>query len=100
MNSLSRRRDITNGDLQPAHGILFEPLRIGPVIAPNRFYQTPYATGFGFRDPVAGAKFREIRAEGGWGVVSTEQTEIHPSTDMAPYFEGRLWNTMISGRLP
>lgn len=76
----------------PNHDVLFEPVRIGPVVAPNRFYQTPYATGFGFRDPAAGARFREIRAEGGWGVVSTEQTEIHPSSDMTPYIEGRLWD--------
>lgn len=60
--------------VDPNHKVLFEPIRIGPVTAPNRFYQTPYATGFGFRDPAAGARFREIRAEGGWGVVSTEQT--------------------------
>ena len=78
--------------VDPNHKVLFEPIRIGPVTAPNRFYQTPYATGFGFRDPAAGARFREIRAEGGWGVVSTEQTEIHPSSDMTPYIEGRLWD--------
>ncbi|WP_119304765.1 oxidoreductase [Dongia deserti] len=76
----------------PKHKILFEPVRIGPVVAPNRFYQTPYATGFGFRDPKASAKFREVRAEGGWGVVGTEQTEIHSSSDMTPYIEGRLWD--------
>ena len=30
--------------------------------------------------------------EGGWGVVSTEETEIHPSSDVSPYAEGRLWS--------
>ena len=25
--------------------ILFEPVRIGPVTAPNRFYQVPHASG-------------------------------------------------------
>jgi len=84
--------ELSGGQADPNHRVLFEPVRIGPVTAPNRFYQTPYATGFGHRDPAAGARFREVRAEGGWGVVSTEQTEIHPSSDMTPYIEGRLWN--------
>lgn len=35
---------------------------------------------------------REIKAEGGWGVVCTEEVEIHHSSDLAPYFEGRLWS--------
>ena len=26
---------------------LFEPVRIGPVTAPNRFYQVPHCTGMG-----------------------------------------------------
>jgi dimethylamine/trimethylamine dehydrogenase len=35
---------------------------------------------------------RGVKAEGGWGVVCTEETEIHHSTDLAPYLEGRLWD--------
>jgi dimethylamine/trimethylamine dehydrogenase len=35
---------------------------------------------------------RGIKAEGGWGVVCTEEVEIHYSSDLAPYFEGRLWD--------
>lgn len=31
--------------------ILFETVRIGPVIAPNRFYQVPQCNGFGYRMP-------------------------------------------------
>jgi dimethylamine/trimethylamine dehydrogenase len=27
------------------YDLLFEPVRIGPVIAPNRFYQVPHASG-------------------------------------------------------
>lgn len=37
-------------------------------------------------------EIRRTKAEGGWGVVCTEQTEIHPSTDMAPYVELRNWD--------
>ena len=72
--------------------ILFEPIRIGPVIAPNRFYQVPHCNGFGHRMPQGMAAMRGMKAEGGWGVVCTEETEIHHSSDLTPYFEGRLWS--------
>jgi dimethylamine/trimethylamine dehydrogenase len=74
------------------YDILFEPIRIGPVTAPNRFYQVPHCNGFGYRMPHGLAAMRGTKAEGGWGVVCTEETEIHHSSDLAPYFEGRLWN--------
>jgi dimethylamine/trimethylamine dehydrogenase len=74
-----------------SYDILFEPIRIGPVTAPNRFYQVPHCNGFGYRMPQALATMRGIKAEGGWGVVCTEEVEIHHSSDLAPYFEGRLW---------
>src|ERR1035438_861171 len=35
---------------------------------------------------------RGVKAEGGWAVVSTEEVEIHPSTDVSPYIEGRIWD--------
>jgi len=35
------------------YDILFEPVAIGPVTAPNRFYQTPHATGLGRAMPNA-----------------------------------------------
>lgn len=74
------------------YDILFEPVRIGPVVSPNRFFQVPHCNGFGYRMPHGHAAMREMKAEGGWGVVSTEEVEIHHSTDLAPYFEGRLWS--------
>jgi dimethylamine/trimethylamine dehydrogenase len=74
------------------YDILFETVRIGPVIAPNRFYQVPHCNGFGHRMPQGVARMRGIKAEGGWGVVCTEEVEIHHSSDLAPYFEGRLWS--------
>ena len=72
--------------------ILFEPVRIGPVTAPNRFYQVPHCNGFGHRMPRGMAAMRGMKAEGGWGVVCTEETEIHHSSDLSPYFEGRIWD--------
>ena len=74
------------------YDILFEPVRIGPVTAKNRFYQVPHCNGMGFRDASAMAAMRGVKAEGGWAVVCTEQCEIHPSSDIAPYIELRLWD--------
>lgn len=77
--------------MDPAHAILFEPVRIGPLTAPNRFYQTPHATGFGWQRPQSGAALRGVKAEGGWGVVCTEYCSIHPSSDDSPYAFLTLW---------
>jgi dimethylamine/trimethylamine dehydrogenase len=74
------------------YDILFETVRIGPVLAPNRFYQVPHCNGFGHRMPQGTAAMRGMKAEGGWGVVCTEETEIHHTSDLSPYFEGRLWD--------
>jgi dimethylamine/trimethylamine dehydrogenase len=71
---------------------LFEPIQIGPVTAPNRFYQVPHCNGLGYRRPQALAAMRAMKAEGGWGVICTEDTEIHPSADQTPFVEGRLWD--------
>lgn len=35
---------------------------------------------------------RAMKAEGGWAVVSTEEAEIHPTSDLSPYAEQRLWD--------
>jgi len=72
--------------------VLFQPVRIGPVVAPNRFYQTPHCNGMGYRMPRSLAAMRGMKAEGGWGVVCTEEVEIHHSTDLMPHVEGRLWS--------
>ncbi|MFN2235571.1 MAG: FAD-dependent oxidoreductase [Anaerolineales bacterium] len=74
------------------YSILFEPLAIGPVLAPNRFYQVPHCNGMGYRHPKALAAMRAVKAQGGWGVVCTEETEIHPSSDLSPFIEGRIWD--------
>jgi dimethylamine/trimethylamine dehydrogenase len=76
----------------PRYDILFEPVRIGPVTARNRFYQVPHCTGIGWTQPETIARLRGIKAEGGWAVVATEETEIHPSADCEPFHEGRLWD--------
>ena len=76
----------------PRYDILFEPVKIGPHTTKNRFYQVPHCTGMGYRDLSALARLREIKAEGGWGVVCTEQVEIHPTSEITPFIELRLWD--------
>ncbi|HZT18596.1 MAG TPA: FAD-dependent oxidoreductase [Dongiaceae bacterium] len=76
----------------PRYDILFEPVRIGPLTTRNRFYQVPHCNGMGYRDLSAAAAMREVKAEGGWAVVCTEQAEIHPSSDITPFIELRLWD--------
>jgi dimethylamine/trimethylamine dehydrogenase len=46
----------------------------------------------GHRMPRATAAMRGIKAEGGWAVVCTEECEIHPSGDVTPAVEARLWD--------
>ena len=76
----------------PRYDILFEPVQIGPVTARNRFFQVPHCNGMGYRDPSALAAMRGMKAEGGWAVIATEETEIHQSSETAPYVEGRIWD--------
>lgn len=76
----------------PRFDILFEPLKIGPVTAKNRFYQVPHCTGMGWQRPNMLAEMRGMKAEGGWGVVNTEYCSIHPSSDdlLSPY--ASMWD--------
>ena len=74
------------------YAVLFEPVVIGPVTAPNRFYQVPHCNGMGHLRPRAEAANRGMKAEGGWGVVCTQETEIHPTSDLSPSAENRLWD--------
>ena len=74
------------------YAILFEPVKIGPLTARNRFYQVPHCCGLGHVRPKAHAAMRAMKAEGGWAVVSTEETEIHPTSDLAPFAEQRIWD--------
>ncbi|MFZ1292959.1 MAG: NADH:flavin oxidoreductase, partial [Pseudomonadales bacterium] len=79
-------------DCHPNYSILFEPVKIGPVTAPNRFYQVPHASGMTEANPRVRAAFRATKAEGGWGVVTTGAASIHPSSDDSPLPFARLWD--------
>ncbi len=81
-----------HGRRDPRFDVLFEPVQIGPVTARNRFYQVPQCNGMGYRDLTSLAEMRGIKAEGGWAVVCTEQAEIHPSSEITPFIEMRIWD--------
>ena len=78
--------------INPKYEVLFDPVPIGPVTAPNRFYQVPHASGMTEANPRIRAAFRGAKAEGGWGVVSTGAVSTHPSSDDSPLPFGRLWD--------
>lgn len=59
----------------------------------NRFYQTPYSTGFGIEQAQGEAAFRAVRAEGGWAVVSTDICSVHPESDLRGFCaDSRIWS--------
>ena len=78
--------------IESRYARLFEPVRIGPVTAKNRFYQVPHCTGMGHALPNTLAAMRGMKAEGGWGVVCTEYCSIHPSSDDQPHPFASLWD--------
>ena len=74
------------------YDILFEPVKIGPVTAPNRFYAVPHATGHGWSQPNGAIAVRAMKAEGGWGVVCAQINEIGPDSDFANHPMDRFWD--------
>ncbi|HXV96341.1 MAG TPA: hypothetical protein VD695_07310, partial [Gaiellaceae bacterium] len=76
----------------PRHDVLFEPVRIGPKTLRNRFYQVPHCTGFGSEKPGSHARFRGMKAEGGWAAVCTEEALIAPDSDFWPVVSQRVWD--------
>ncbi len=76
----------------PRYDILFEPVKIGPVTAKNRFYQVPHCNGMGHQYPSSMAEMRGVKAEGGWAVVCTEEVEVSHISEHSPLVEGRLWD--------
>ena len=82
----------------PRYDVLFEPIQIGPVVAKNRFFQVPHCNGMGYMRPRAHAAMRGVKAEGGWGVVSTEEVEIHASSDIRPPSKAGCGTSAISQR--
>ena len=76
----------------PRYDVLFEPVRIGPVTARNRFYAVPHAAGMTNAMPHMRAAFRGMKAEGGWGVVCSGYVSIEPGSDDSPLPFATLWD--------
>ncbi len=74
------------------YDILFEPVRIGPVTARNRFYAAPHATGHSPLQPNGSIAIRETKAEGGWAVVATQLSEIDPSSSLSNLPVDTFWD--------
>ena len=86
----------------PRYDILFEPVRIGPVTAKNRFFQVPHCNGLGFRDPTA--MMALLR---GWHWLAAEQqaflAETIPQTLAATAAEseaGANWSAVATRATP
>lgn len=77
--------------MEDRYSILFEPVKIGPVTAPNRFYQVPHCNGTSDWAPGAVSRMREVKAEGCWGVICTEIVEIGNTTELHPFPGLHLW---------
>ena len=52
----------------PRYDVLFDPVKIGPVTAKNRFYPVPHCNGLGYRRATSRAATPPDDAEGGWAV--------------------------------
>ena len=76
----------------PRHDILFEPVQIGPKTLRNRFYGVPHCTGFGAEKPWSQARFRGMKAEGGWAAVCTEEALVSEDSDYWPIVSVRVWD--------
>ena len=76
----------------PKYDPLFEPIQIGPKTLKNRFWQTPQCNGAGTIRPGTQGRHRGMKAEGGWGAVSTEACSIAPHTENDPMVVSTLWD--------
>src|SRR5215216_6301759 len=76
----------------PRHDILFEPVRIGPKTLRNRFYGVPHCSGYGTEKLGSQARFRAVKAEGGWAAVCTEYAPVSGDSDESPYVTSRVWD--------
>src|ERR1700685_2713651 len=83
----------------PRHDILFEPVRIGPKVLRNRFYQAPHCSGLGDVKPFSQAEHRGVKAEGGWAAVSTEYAPVSSDSDESPWISARLWDAEDAANL-
>ena len=77
----------------PRYDILFEPVKIGPVTAKNRFFQVPHCNGMGHAHAAAHAAHARDEGRGrlGRGLHRGDARSI-PRGDITPFVEARLWD--------
>ena len=74
----------------PRFDVLFEPVKIAPVTAKNRFYRVLYCNCMGKSFLSFMAEMRRTQAEGIWLFIFKEEIKLHPSGDHSPWTGGRL----------
>jgi dimethylamine/trimethylamine dehydrogenase len=84
----------------PRYDILFEPVKIGPKVARNRFFQVPHASGMTNAAPHVRAAFREMKAEGGWAWCRPGPVPLIRVPMTAPFPARRCGMRRICGRMP
>lgn len=72
--------------------ILFEPVKVGPITLPNRFYSVPHATGHSPMMPNGSIGMRETKAMGGWGTVCMQLAEIDASSNISNLPMETFWD--------
>ncbi len=77
---------------QNPYDILFEPVQVGPITLPNRFYAVPHATGHSPLMPNGSMVMRETKAMGGWGTVCMQVAEIDPSSNISNLPMETFWD--------
>ena len=64
-----------------SYAALFEPIRIGPVVVPNRVIRSGAGTGLALAQSTPDfIEYHAARALGGVGLLVAADTQIHPST--------------------
>ena len=76
----------------PRYDLLFEPIKIGPKTASQSLLPSPPLQRSRLPACECNGNHAGHQGEGGWGVVNTEQCEIHPSSDSSPLVEMRIWD--------
>ena len=83
---------LDTGTTDNRYKVLFEPVQIGPVTAPNRFYAVPHATGHSPLMRNGSHAMRAMKAEGGWGTVCMQLAEIDPTSDISDLPMEQFWD--------
>ena len=52
----------------------------------------PHCSGYGTEKPGSQARFRAVKAEGGWAAVCTEYAPVSYDSDESPYISSRIWD--------